>query len=94
MSSLSRYAIVTVLPWLCLAPFQYGYAVSQLNQIQHALTCNSSQYGRYNLPVCIPMDDASFGLVRARITLRSTLVAQLSTLYALSATNLCPLLKP
>lgn len=63
MTSFSRYTIFGVLPWLCLAPFQYGYCISQLNQVQKALTCGSKHLGLFGLPVCVPMDDASFGLV-------------------------------
>jgi MFS family permease len=65
MTQFSRYATFGVLPWLCLAPFQYGYAVGQLNQLQQALTCNHSGVGDYGFPICIPMDDAGFGLVRS-----------------------------
>jgi hypothetical protein len=65
MAQFSRYATFGVLPWLCLAPFQYGYAIGQLNQLQKALTCNHSGVGDYGFPICIPMDDAGFGLVRS-----------------------------
>jgi hypothetical protein len=63
MASFTKYAVLGVIPWLCLAPFQYGYAISQFNQIQHAVTCNSKATGKFDLPVCVPMSDASFSLV-------------------------------
>jgi MFS family permease len=65
MAQFSRYAMFGVLPWLCLAPFQFGYAIGQLNQVQKALTCAHSGVGDYGFPICIPMDDAGFGMVRS-----------------------------
>lgn len=63
MAQFSRYSMFGVIPWLCLAPFQYGYAISQLNQVQQALTCKQTGVGDYGFPICIPMDDTGFGMV-------------------------------
>ncbi|KAG8799484.1 hypothetical protein FRC19_003759 [Serendipita sp. 401] len=78
MASFTRYATIGVLPWLCLAPFQYGYAISQLNQIQKAMSCKSTELGAYGFPLCVPMEDAEFGLITSIFTiggLISSLVA-------------------
>ncbi|KIM32331.1 hypothetical protein M408DRAFT_63315 [Serendipita vermifera MAFF 305830] len=63
MSQFSRYAKFGVLPWLCLAPFQYGFAISELNQLQKAVSCKGSALGDYGFPLCVPMDDTAFSLV-------------------------------
>lgn len=68
MASFSSYTIFGVLPWLCLAPFQYGFAISQLNQVQTALTCKSDAVGSYGFPLCVPMDDTQFGVITSIFT--------------------------
>lgn len=50
---------------------QYGYHISALNQLQAILTCRSIRNPSatyYNLPVCIPMSDATFSVVTSIFT--------------------------
>ncbi|CAK5279489.1 unnamed protein product [Mycena citricolor] len=57
--------------WILLIPFQYGYHISVLNQIQAVLTCKevgSDTRPHYGLPTCIPMSDFSFSVVTAIFT--------------------------
>ncbi|PVG02986.1 general substrate transporter [Serendipita vermifera] len=78
MASFTKYAVLGVIPWLCLTPFQYGYAISQLNQIQHAVTCNSTATGKFDLPVCVPMNDTNFGLTTSIFTIGGLLASLLA----------------
>lgn len=56
----------TVCAWILLGPFQYGWHISVLNQIQAVLTCASgapSHSEITGLPTCLPMNDAAFSAV-------------------------------
>lgn len=50
-----------------LTPFdKYGFAISELNQIQLSMSCKAtdiSSSGKYGFKPCIEMTDTSFGLV-------------------------------
>ncbi|KDR81371.1 hypothetical protein GALMADRAFT_239236 [Galerina marginata CBS 339.88] len=70
--------------WSLIIPFQYGYHISVLNQIQAVLTCKSTApktlCSRDGLADCIPMSDFTFSLVTAIFTiggLAGSLVANL-----------------
>ncbi|KAJ7871495.1 general substrate transporter [Mycena olivaceomarginata] len=71
--------------WILLIPFQYGYHISVLNQIQAVVTCKDvngpdSQHYSYGLPTCLPMSDFKFSVVTAVFTvggLAGSLVANL-----------------
>ncbi|KAJ7236728.1 general substrate transporter [Mycena haematopus] len=70
--------------WILLIPFQYGYHISVLNQIQAVVTCKAttpdSQRYSYGLPTCLPMSDFTFSVVTAVFTvggLAGSLVANL-----------------
>ncbi|KAJ7684726.1 general substrate transporter [Mycena polygramma] len=70
--------------WILLIPFQYGYHISVLNQIQAVLTCKDltpdSRHYQYGLPTCLPMSDFVFSVVTAVFTvggLTGSLVANL-----------------
>ncbi|KAF8184964.1 general substrate transporter [Mycena galopus ATCC 62051] len=71
--------------WILLIPFQYGYHISVLNQIQAVVTCKDvttpdSQRYSYSLPTCLPMSDFTFSVVTAVFTvggLAGSLVANL-----------------
>ncbi|KAJ7184195.1 hypothetical protein C8R46DRAFT_1158597 [Mycena filopes] len=58
--------------WILLIPFQFGYHISVLNQIQAVLTCKevSPDVGHtlYGLPTCLPMSDFKFSVVTAVFT--------------------------
>ncbi|KAJ6618290.1 general substrate transporter [Mycena sp. CBHHK59/15] len=58
--------------WILLIPFQYGYHISVLNQIQAVLTCKDvtpdTQHYLYGLPTCLPMSDFKFSVVTAVFT--------------------------
>ncbi|KAF7440921.1 hypothetical protein PC9H_001270 [Pleurotus ostreatus] len=75
----------TVCAWLLVTPFQYGYHISVLNQIQAVLTCKqreSFDSDATRLPLCIPMDDFTFSAVTAVFTiggLLGSVVANLVT---------------
>lgn len=50
-------------------PYQYGYHISALNQLQAVLTCQHTVPNSiYGLPTCIPMSDATFSLVTSLFT--------------------------
>ncbi|KAG8217379.1 general substrate transporter [Butyriboletus roseoflavus] len=52
-----------------ISPYQYGYHISALNQLQAVLTCQHVVPGSsYGLPTCIPMSDATFSLVTSLFT--------------------------
>lgn len=52
-----------------ISPYQYGYHISALNQLQAVLTCqNVVPDSSYGLPTCIPMSDATFSLVTSLFT--------------------------
>jgi MFS family permease len=59
--------------WTLIIPFQYGYHVSILNQIQSVLTCQVIEpkldHDLSSLPTCIPMDDVTFSVVTAIYTI-------------------------
>lgn len=57
--------------WILLVPFQYGYHISVLNQIQAVLTCKQANVsaGFLNLPTCVQMNDFSFSLVTSLFTI-------------------------
>ncbi|KAJ6500428.1 general substrate transporter [Mycena sanguinolenta] len=70
--------------WILLIPFQYGYHISVLNQIQAVVTCKDASPGSqpypYGLPTCLPMSDFTFSVVTAVFTvggLAGSLVANL-----------------
>ncbi|KAJ7756825.1 general substrate transporter [Mycena maculata] len=68
--------------WILLIPFQYGYHISVLNQIQAVVTCKdlSPDTPHYGLPTCLPMSDFTFSVVTAVFTvggLAGSLVANL-----------------
>ncbi|KAK7023886.1 25S rRNA adenine-N(1) methyltransferase [Favolaschia claudopus] len=70
--------------WVLQIPFQYGYHISVLNQLQAVLTCKDvnpdSQHSSYGLPTCLPMSDFKFSVVTAVFTvggLVGSLVANL-----------------
>ncbi|KAJ7929300.1 general substrate transporter [Mycena leptocephala] len=89
--------------WILLIPFQYGYHISVLNQIQAVLTCKEtttpdSKNYLYGLPTCLPMSDFKFSVVTAVFTvggLAGSLVANLgaarasSLLVAVGASLMC-----
>ncbi|KAJ7197227.1 general substrate transporter, partial [Mycena pura] len=58
--------------WILLIPFQYGYHISVLNQIQAVLTCKDgspdTRHYLYGLPTCLPMSDFTFSVVTAVFT--------------------------
>ncbi|KAJ7093162.1 general substrate transporter [Mycena epipterygia] len=56
--------------WILLIPFQYGYHISVLNQIQAVLTCKDVDLDtrHYGLPTCLPMSDFKFSVVTAVFT--------------------------
>ncbi|KAF4604021.1 hypothetical protein EYR40_001205 [Pleurotus pulmonarius] len=71
MKSFTTYGWVVCL-WLLISPFQYGYHISVLNQIQAVLTCKHRESFDSNatrLPLCIPMDDFTFSAVTAVFTI-------------------------
>lgn len=52
--------------WILLGPFQYGWHISVLNQIQATLTCDGGRDApdtHLGLPTCLPMTDAAFSAV-------------------------------
>ncbi|KAJ2931427.1 hypothetical protein H1R20_g5723, partial [Candolleomyces eurysporus] len=55
--------------WIVLTPFQYGYHISALNQIQAALTCNDEPPAFESIPSCIQMSDVTFSLVTSVFTI-------------------------
>ncbi|KAJ7632244.1 general substrate transporter [Roridomyces roridus] len=69
--------------WILLIPFQYGYHISALNQIQSVVTCkelfpDTRRY--YGLPTCLPMSDFTFSVVTTLFTvggLAGSIVANL-----------------
>ncbi|KAF8894429.1 general substrate transporter [Infundibulicybe gibba] len=68
--------------WILIIPFQYGYHISVLNQIQAVLTCEQSSDLPYHLslPTCIPMSKFIFATITAIFTvggLMGSLVANL-----------------
>lgn len=68
--------------WILVTPFQYGYHISALNQIQAPLTCRDEPPALDGLPACIPMSDLAFSTVTAVFTLgglAGSLVANLLT---------------
>lgn len=61
-----------VCAWTLLGPFQYGWHISVLNQIQGNLTCASGGPSRSEttgLPTCFPMNDAAFSAVTSTLCL-------------------------
>jgi hypothetical protein len=61
--TLYGYAIVG---WLLIIPFQYGWHISALNQIQAVLTCQGGKEppsSAHGLPTCVPMNDAQFSSI-------------------------------
>ncbi|KAJ7286004.1 general substrate transporter [Mycena rebaudengoi] len=62
----------SVCVWILLIPFQYGYHISVLNQIQAVLTCKDvtpgTQPSLFGLPTCLPMSDFTFSVVTAVFT--------------------------
>ncbi|KAJ7168129.1 general substrate transporter [Mycena crocata] len=57
--------------WILCIPFQYGYHISVLNQIQAVLTCKDvtpNPQNLYGLPTCLPMSDFKFSVVTAVFT--------------------------
>ncbi|KAF9557679.1 general substrate transporter [Agrocybe pediades] len=55
--------------WSLITPFQYGYHISVLNQIQAVLTCKGAPLHSIGpLAPCIPMSDFSFSLLTAIFT--------------------------
>ncbi|KAJ6606572.1 general substrate transporter [Mycena vulgaris] len=56
--------------WILMIPFQYGYHISVLNQIQAVLTCKDANPDtrHYGLPTCLPMSDFKFSAVTAVFT--------------------------
>ncbi|KAN0075282.1 General substrate transporter [Tylopilus felleus] len=66
--SLTRYGSSVVL-WVLVLSFQYGYHVSALNQLQAVLTCQHAvPESHHGIPTCIPMSDATFSLVTSLFT--------------------------
>lgn len=59
-----------VFVWILLIPWQYGYHISVLNQIQAVVTCKdlSPDTRHYGLPTCLPMSDFKFSVVTAVFT--------------------------
>ncbi|KAF5324746.1 hypothetical protein D9611_004518 [Ephemerocybe angulata] len=55
--------------WILVTPFQYGYHISALNQIQAALTCSNEPPAVDELPACIPMSDVTFSMVTSVFTI-------------------------
>ncbi|KAH9483822.1 CCR4-NOT transcription complex subunit 1 [Psilocybe cubensis] len=57
--------------WSLIIPFQYGYHISVLNQIQGVLTCKVTAVpdALHALSPCIPMSDLTFSLVTSIFTL-------------------------
>ncbi|KAG8904708.1 hypothetical protein FRB99_001294, partial [Tulasnella sp. 403] len=65
------YFVSTVL-WVLLSPFLYGFHIAALNQIQSTIQCDKSSPlipPPSLLPVCIPMSNATFGLVTSVFTI-------------------------
>ncbi|KAH9048523.1 general substrate transporter [Lactarius hengduanensis] len=55
--------------WALVVPFQYGYHISALNQIQAVLTCRTTPHSSSNgLSTCISMSDATFSLITSMFT--------------------------
>ncbi|KAJ2916836.1 hypothetical protein MD484_g3595, partial [Candolleomyces efflorescens] len=67
-TSFTLYGCLVCL-WIVLTPFQYGYHISALNQIQAALTCNDAPPALEALPSCIQMSDVTFSLVTSVFTI-------------------------
>ncbi|KAJ7702389.1 general substrate transporter [Mycena rosella] len=68
--SFTRFGWLVCL-WILLIPFQYGYHIAVLNQIQAVLTCKDVVPGdtqHYGLPTCLPMSDFTFSVVTAVFT--------------------------
>ncbi|KAJ6547138.1 general substrate transporter [Mycena capillaripes] len=61
-----------VCAWILLIPFQYGYHISVLNQIQAVLTCKDtspdSGHSVYGLPTCLAMSDFKFSVITSLFT--------------------------
>ncbi|KAH0584099.1 hypothetical protein H2248_009670 [Termitomyces sp. 'cryptogamus'] len=58
--------------WILITPFQYGYHISALNQIQAVLTCRSEANPTLMLsmlPACIPMSELTFSVITAIFTI-------------------------
>ncbi|KAF8689129.1 Permeases of the major facilitator superfamily, partial [Rhizoctonia solani] len=59
--------------WVAVCAFQHGYHIAALNQISDVLTCKVSSDPKATsegwLSLCVPMDDAQFGLVTAAFTI-------------------------
>ncbi|CAE6401312.1 unnamed protein product, partial [Rhizoctonia solani] len=59
--------------WVAVCAFQHGYHIAALNQISDVLTCKVSSDPKATsegwLSLCVPMDDAQFGVVTAAFTI-------------------------
>ncbi|KAJ7582501.1 general substrate transporter [Mycena floridula] len=56
--------------WVLIIPFQYGYHISVLNQLQSVLSCKQAHLETaYGLPTCIPMTDLTFSFVTSIFTI-------------------------
>lgn len=68
-SSFTNYGW-TLCAWILLIPFQYGYHISVLNQLQLVLTCKKTDPAVTAglLPTCIPMSDFTFSVVTSAFT--------------------------
>ncbi|KAK0240541.1 general substrate transporter [Armillaria nabsnona] len=57
--------------WITIIPFQYGYHISVLNQLQSVITCSPPHTKSLpsSLPACLPMTEFTFSVVTASFTL-------------------------
>ncbi|KAK0197516.1 general substrate transporter [Armillaria mellea] len=58
--------------WITIIPFQYGYHISVLNQLQSVITCSPPHTESLlpsSLPACLPMTEFTFSVVTASFTL-------------------------
>ncbi|PPQ80356.1 hypothetical protein CVT25_003639 [Psilocybe cyanescens] len=73
-TTFTKYGWVVCL-WSLMIPFQHGYHISVLNQIQGVLTCKGtapipeSIPGKDDLSSCIPMSDFTFSLITSIYTI-------------------------
>lgn len=77
--SFSLYGWLVVV-WILVTPFQYGYHISALNQIQAALTCSNEPPAIDGLPACIQMSDLAFSLVTSVFTIGGLVGSSVSNL--------------
>jgi MFS family permease len=58
-----------VIFWTVLSTFNFGYGTSELNPLQHVLSCPSSATpSTQSLPSCIALSSSQFGYITAMFT--------------------------